>query len=149
MSRSPGPPSATRNSPRPVTDERLPWVLMSVETSSLAAAVPGLVRVDPHGSGITRVQDADGARYLDPAGAGIIDAATLDRIRALRIPPAWADVWISPDPAGHIQATGTDSKGRLQYLYHQLSRAQRDAQKFGHMLRFADALPRLRTATTA
>jgi len=122
---------------------------MSLEASSLAAAVPGLVRIDPHGPGITRVRDTDGVRYLDPAGAEITDAATLGRIRALRIPPAWAEVWISPDPVGHIQATGTDSKGRLQYLYHQLWREQRDAQKFGHMLRFADALPRLRTATTA
>ena len=122
---------------------------MSLEASSLAAAVPGLVRSDPHGPGITRVRDTDGVRYLDPAGAEVTDAATLGRIRALRIPPAWADVWISPDPAGHIQATGTDSKGRLQYLYHRLWREQRDAQKFGHMLRFADALPRLRTAATA
>jgi DNA topoisomerase I len=128
---------------------RLPWLLMSLEASPLAAAVPGLVRIDPHGPGITRVRDADGVRYLDLAGAEITDTATLGRIRALRIPPAWADVWISPDPAGHIQATGTDSKGRLQYLYHRLWREQRDAQKFGHMLRFADALPRLRTAATA
>ena len=119
---------------------------MSLEASSLAAAVPGLVRSDPHGPGITLLRGADGVRYLDPAGAEITDAATLGRIRALRIPPAWADVWISPDAAGHIQATGTDSKGRLQYLYHRLWREQRDVQKFGHMLRFADALPQLRTA---
>src|SRR6201995_936167 len=146
MSRSPRPPSATRNSPRSVTDEGLPWVLMSLEASPLAAAVPGLVRIDPHGPGITRVRDTNGVRYLDPDGAEITDAATLGRIQALRVPPAWADVWISPDPLGHIQATGTDSKDRLQYLYHRFWREQRDAQKFGHMLRFADALPRLRTA---
>jgi DNA topoisomerase IB len=120
---------------------------MSEEAPPLAAAVPGLMRSDPHGPGISRVRDSDGFRYLDPAGADISDAATLDRIRALRIPPAWADVWISPDPLGHIQATGTDSKGRLQYLYHQLWREQRDAQKFGHMLTFAGALPGLRAAT--
>jgi DNA topoisomerase I len=120
---------------------------MSEEAPPLAAAVPGLVRSDPHGPGITRVRAGDGFRYLDQAGAEISDAAALDRIRALRIPPAWADVWISPDPLGHIQAAGTDSKGRLQYLYHPLWREQRDAQKFGHMLRFAGALPGLRTAT--
>src|SRR5580693_10471957 len=119
---------------------------MSEEAPPLAAAVPGLVRSDPHGPGITRVRAGDGFRYLDLAEAEITDAATLERIRSLRVPPAWADVWISPDPLGHIQATGTDSKGRLQYLYHRLWREQRDAQKFGHMLRFADALPRLRTA---
>ena len=86
---------------------------MSLEASPLAAAVPGLLRSDPHGPGMTRVRDEVGFRYLDPSGAQMTDAWTLDRIRALRIPPAWADVWISPDPLGHIQATGTDSKGRL------------------------------------
>ena len=69
------------------------------------------------------------------------------RISALSIPPAWKDVWISPDPLGHIQATGVDSRGRTQYLYHELWRAQRDSEKFAHMLRFAAALPALRTAT--
>ena len=119
---------------------------MSLDASPPSAAVPGLVRSDPHRPGIGRVRDEGGFGYLDPSGAQITDAATLDRIRGLRIPPAWTDVWISPDPLGHIQATGTDSKDRLQYLYHRLWREQRDAQKFGHMLRFADALPTLRMA---
>jgi DNA topoisomerase-1 len=82
---------------------------MSLEASSLAAAVPGLVRSDPHGHGISRDRDDDGFRYLDPSGRQITDAATLDRIRALRIPPAWADVWISADPLGHIQARRRDA----------------------------------------
>jgi DNA topoisomerase-1 len=77
----------------------------------------------------------------------VTDARTLQRIGALVIPPGWKDVWISPDPIGHIQATGVDSRGRTQYLYHDLWREQRDAQKFAHMLRFAAALPALRTAT--
>ncbi len=85
--------------------------------------------------------------YRDPAGAEITDLATLQRIRALALPPAWRSVWISPDPLGHIQATGVDSRGRTQYRYHQLWREQRDAQKFDHMLRFASALPALRDAT--
>jgi DNA topoisomerase I len=58
-------------------------------------------------------------------------------------------VWISPDQLGHIQATGVDSRGRTQYLYHQLWREQRDAEKFAHMLRFGRALPTLRTAAAA
>ena len=111
------------------------------------AAVAGLTRSDPHGPGITRVRDGEGFRYHDPSGADITDPRTLQRIRALAIPPAWKDVWISADPAGHIQATGVDSRGRTQYRYHQLWREQRDTQKFAHMLRFADALPELRTAT--
>ena len=114
---------------------------------SPAAATPGLIRSDPHGPGLSRVPGHAGFRYLGPSGAEITDAGTLDRIRALRIPPAWTGVWISAGPLGHIQATGVDSKGRTQYLYHQLWRDQRDAQKFAHMLRFATALPELRTAT--
>jgi DNA topoisomerase IB len=119
---------------------------MTLDTSSAASAVAGLVRSDPHGAGITRARDDEGFRYRDPSGAEITQAEVRDRIRALRIPPAWENVWISPDPLGHIQATGVDSRGRTQYLYHPLWREQRDSQKFAHMLRFADALPALRTA---
>src|ERR1700735_5096572 len=111
------------------------------------AAVPGLTRSDPHGPGISRRRDGARFRYDDPLGAPVTDAETLLRIKALAIPPAWTDVWISPDPLGHIQATGVDSRGRTQYRYHQLWREQRDAQKFAHMLRFAGALPELRAAT--
>ena len=112
-----------------------------------AAAVAGLNRSDPRGPGITRFRQGDGFGYRDPSGAQITDAATLRRIRGLTLPPAWTGVWISPDPLGHIQATGVDSRGRTQYRYHQLWREQRDAQKFEHMLRFAAALPALRAAT--
>jgi DNA topoisomerase IB len=119
---------------------------MSLEATSLEAAVAGLVRSDPHGPGISRPRDQDGFRYRDPAGAKITDAETLDRVHALTIPPAWENVWIAADPLGHIQATGVDGKGRTQYIYHRLWREQRDAQKFMHMLRFASALPVLRSA---
>lgn len=117
---------------------------MGLDTST--AAVTGLMRSDPHSQGISRVRGKQGFRYLDPAGREITRAQTLDRVRALRIPPAWENVWISPDPLGHIQATGVDSQRRVQYIYHQLWREQRDAQKFTHMLHFAKALPRLRAA---
>jgi DNA topoisomerase I len=120
---------------------------MSAEASSQAAAVPGLRRSDPHSPGITRERAGAGFRYRDPSGADITSAETLQRIGTLVIPPGWKDVWISADPLGHIQATGVDSRGRTQYRYHQLWREQRDAQKFAHMLRFAGALPALRTAT--
>jgi DNA topoisomerase I len=120
---------------------------LSAGTSSPAAAVPGLTRSDPHGPGITRERASDGFRYRDHSGAQVTGSQELLRIGALGIPPAWKDVWISPDPLGHIQATGVDSRSRTQYRYHQLWREQRDAQKFAHMLRFADALPALRSAT--
>ena len=113
----------------------------------VSSAVAGLSRSDPRSPGISRVRTGDGFGYRDPAGAEIADPATLQRIRALALPPAWQSVWISPDPLGHIQATGMDSQGRTQYRYHQLWREQRDVQKFEHMLRFAGALPTLRLAT--
>src|ERR1700728_5066118 len=121
---------------------------MSIEPQPLGpdAAVAGLTRSDPHGPGISRRRDGARFRYDDPSGAPVTDAETLLRIKALRIPPAWENVWISTDPLGHIQATGVDSRDRLQYIYHRLWREQRDTQKFAHMIRFAGALPALRTA---
>lgn len=119
----------------------------NLQSMAGVAAVAGLTRSDPRGPGITRMRRGDEFWYADPVGAQITDAQTLARIRALAIPPAWRQVWISPDPVGHIQATGLDSRGRTQYRYHQLWREQRDGQKFEHMLRFAAALPTLRMAT--
>ena len=115
--------------------------------SSEAAAVPGLTRSDPHAPGITREQGNEGFDYLDSSGTRVTDLATLERIAALSIPPAWKNVWISPDPLGHIQATGVDGRGRTQYRYHPIWREQREVQKFSHMVGFAHALPGLRTAT--
>lgn len=72
------------------------------------------------------------------------DAATRARIRSLAIPPAWTDVWISPDPNGHLQAVGRDARGRKQYRYHPRWRQVRDETKYGRMAAFGSALPRLR-----
>jgi len=120
---------------------------MSAGAPLLAAAVPGLIRSDPHGPGISRERSGGGFRYHDASGTEVTSPETLHRIAAIGIPPAWKEVWISPDPLGHIQATGVDRRGRTQYRYHQVWREQRDAQKFAHMLRFAEALPALRSAT--
>ena len=106
--------------------------------------VSDLVRSDPGVPGIRRRRCGRGFRYLGPDGAAVRDRGTIARIRALVIPPAWQDVWICPDPAGHIQATGTDAAGRRQYRYHDLWREQRDQQKHDRMLEFGAALPRLR-----
>jgi DNA topoisomerase I len=119
---------------------------LNADSSPQAAAVPGLSRSDPHGPGITRERISHGFRYRDPSGSEVNSPEILHRIGALGIPPAWKEVWISPDPLGHIQATGVDSRGRTQYRYHQVWREQRDVQKFAHMLRFAGALPALRSA---
>jgi DNA topoisomerase-1 len=82
--------------------------------------------------------------YVDPHGSYLKEGGTVRRIRALAIPPAWTDVWISPDPNGHIQATGRDDKGRKQYRYHPDWAAERDGQKYSSLTAFAEALPRLR-----
>src|SRR5687767_3463383 len=105
-----------------------------------------LRRVDPSTTGLRRVRRGRGFCYLDAAGGIVRDPETLDRIRALAIPPAWTDVWICPWPNGHIQAVGVDAKGRKQYRYHDAWRQRRDQEKFDHMLAFARALPGLRRA---
>ena len=103
-----------------------------------------LRRSDLSVPGIRRVRHGRGFRYLDEDGAAVTDPEVLARIDELVIPPAWQDVWISPYPGGHIQATGIDQAGRKQYLYHPRWRERRDAEKFDDMVRFARALPALR-----
>ncbi|HTP19044.1 MAG TPA: hypothetical protein VMJ65_05535 [Solirubrobacteraceae bacterium] len=80
----------------------------------------------------------------DADGVPVTDRETLGRVGALRIPPAWTDVWISTAPNAHLRATGLDSKGRRQYLYHPLWRLRRDEEKFDDMLEFAERLPGVR-----
>jgi DNA topoisomerase-1 len=94
--------------------------------------------------GLKRVATGDGFEYFDPDGERIEDPQVLDRIRALAIPPAWTDVWISPQASGHIQATGRDVKGRKQYRYHDGWSAHASETKFERLPAFAQALPRLR-----
>jgi DNA topoisomerase IB len=74
----------------------------------------------------------------------VADEKTLERVRALAVPPAWSEVWICPWPNGHIQAIGTDAAGRRQYRYHGQWRVERDREKFDHTVDFATALPKLR-----
>jgi len=98
--------------------------------------------------GIRRVGSPKRFRYVDGHGtpAGRV---TVDRVRALAIPPAWKDVWICPDPNGHLQATGRDAKGRKQYRYHPRWRLVRDETKFGRLSAFARALPKIRARTAS
>ena len=112
-----------------------------------AARAAGLRYVNDNQPGIARIRDSDAFRYLDPNGDTVDDPKTLERIEALAIPPAWTDVWICPNPRGHIQATGRDAKGRKQYRYHLRWRAVRDEAKFERMLAFGEALPGIRERT--
>ncbi|MEA2974110.1 MAG: topoisomerase [Actinomycetota bacterium] len=103
-----------------------------------------LRRSDLTGPGIRRQPAGKGFVYRDADGRKVTDPEVLDRIRALAIPPAWIDVWICPYPRGHIQAVGTDARGRRQYRYHDVWRLDRDREKFDHMLEFGRCLPKLR-----
>lgn len=106
----------------------------------------GLRYVNDDEPGIRRRKAGGGFTYVGPDGRRISDRAELARIRSLAVPPAYRDVWICPDPDGHIQATGRDDKGRKQYRYHPRFREARESNKYAHMLEFADALPGIRAA---
>jgi DNA topoisomerase-1 len=104
--------------------------------------VHGLQYVSDELPGIRRVKRGRGFQYVAPNGNG--GAVDRDRIISLAIPPAWTDVWISPDPNGHIQATGRDAKGRKQYRYHPHWRKARDRDKYRRLAAFGSALPDVR-----
>jgi DNA topoisomerase I len=109
-----------------------------------SAKVAGLSYVTDTKPGIRRKRSGKGFTYLDPDGKPIRDPVVLRRIASLAIPPAWTEVWISPKPLGHLQATGRDARGRKQYRYHPRWRDVRDETKYTRMLAFGAALPRIR-----
>lgn len=118
------------------------------ETEPHPAAQASLVHVSDLEPGIRR-KGSKRFAYLDSKGRPVTDEKTLKRIRMLAIPPAWTDVWISPEPEGHIQATGRDLRGRKQYRYHARWTAFRDEAKYSSLVAFADALPKLRRRVDA
>ncbi len=122
----------------------LPEVITDPVESAKAA---GLRYVTDLGPGIRRKRAGRGWSYVGRDGKPIRDPATLARIKALGIPPAYTDVWICPNPNGHIQATGRDARGRKQYRYHPRWREVRDETKYGRMMAFGAALPAIRERT--
>jgi DNA topoisomerase-1 len=124
-------------------------VVMSARFSASAsprddAKEAGLRHLAAEDLSIRRIRSGAGFSYRSAAGVAVSDAATLKRIRALAIPPAWRDVRISGHHNAHLQAIGYDARGRRQYRHHPRWRAVRDANKFEHLVAFAEALPRLR-----
>ena len=112
---------------------------------TVSAQVAGLRYVnDLRTPGIRRIGRNKRFRYVDPNGRRVSDREVLARIKSLVIPPAWTDVWICTNPLGHLQATGRDARGRKQYRYHSRWRKVRDEVKYGRMLAFAAALPKVR-----
>ena len=100
----------------------------------------------PTDRGFRREGTPEAFRYVDSDGRKLRSSDVLARIRTLAIPPAWTSVWICEDPQGHLQATGRDARGRLQYRYHAQWRAQRDEYKFDRLAEFGAALPAIREA---
>ncbi|WP_294943094.1 DNA topoisomerase IB [uncultured Microbacterium sp.] len=111
--------------------------------------MPRLRRVRPgRDLGYRRLRSGSGFRYVDADGAAL-PAAERERVVALVIPPAWDDVWICAAANGHIQATGVDEAGRMQYLYHPDWSTTRDKGKYARALQLAESLPRARGRITA
>ena len=109
-----------------------------------AAESAGLRYVSDARPGVRRRKSGKGFTYLKSDLSPLKDPIALRRIKALAVPPAWTDVWISPHADGHIQATGRDAKGRKQYRYHPRFREVRESTKYEHVVEFADALPAIR-----
>ncbi|MCF6118770.1 DNA topoisomerase IB [Mesorhizobium muleiense] len=110
------------------------------EASADRASLTYVTDTEP---GIRRFRTGEGFSYKGPDGQGV-DENTMARIKALAIPPAWTDVWISPVADGHIQATGRDQRGRKQYRYHPQWAEERDGVKYSSLVAFAESLPELR-----
>ena len=113
----------------------------------LHAADAGLTYITDARPGVRRRRAGTGFAYAGPDGERITNPARIAWFKRLAIPPAWTDVWISPIRRGHIQATGRDARGRKQYRYHPQWRAVRDEAKYGRLIDFARALPKIRRRT--
>jgi DNA topoisomerase-1 len=123
-------------------------VTQAAQAHTASARAAGLTYTTDGKPGIQRVKAGRAFRYLGPQGKPV-KSRDLKRIRSLVIPPAWRDVWICPDPRGHLQATGRDARGRKQYRYHPRWREVRDDTKYGRLIQFGRALPAIRRRTEA
>ena len=122
-------------------------VLVDARDPLRAAKLAGLRYVSDGRRGIGRKRAGKSFSYTATDGTILRDKTVLARIRALVIPPAWTEVWISPHPHGHLQATGRDARGRKQYRYHPRWREVRDEAKYDRLVPFAETLPRIRART--
>lgn len=109
----------------------------------------GLRYVSDEEPGYTRRRAGKGWSYKDEEGSTIRDGEVRARIEELAIPPAWTEVWICPDPLGHIQATGRDDAGRKQYRYHPRWREVRNRDKYARLIGFGESLPDIRKGVAA
>jgi len=121
-----------------------PEMVAALQDPEVSARAVGLRHVSDQTPGLTRERNGNNFRYRDPSGKLVRDPETMRRIKSLVIPPAWTDVWICPNPNGHLQATGRDDRRRKQFRYHPRWREIRDETKYARMIAFARALPGIR-----
>jgi len=126
-----------------------PRKLEELTIPSVSASEAGLLYVSDESPGYRREPARKGFRYRETKGKIIRHAAVVQHIKSLAIPPAWTEVWICPDPTGHLQATGRDDRGRKQHRYHPHWRQIRDETKYGRMIIFGRKLPQIRRRIAA
>jgi DNA topoisomerase-1 len=120
---------------------------LELDDPQASAEEAGLRYVTDTVPGIRRQRSGKRSRYFDAKGRPVTHPAAVAWYDGLAIPPAWTDVWISPTRRGHLQATGRDARGRKVYRYHPRWREIRDEAKYGRLVEFARALPRIRRRT--
>lgn len=98
---------------------------------------------------VARRRNGRGYCYVDRDGNRIDDAGFLDRVRGLKIPPAWQEVRIALNPKAHIQAFGSDAEGRVQYIYHYEWERRRIQHRQRQLAQLTEALPKLRRRVAA
>ena len=103
-----------------------------------------LLYVSDDAPGYSRRRKGSGFIFFDGHGSVVRKHSLLSRFRALRIPPAWRNFWIGSDTDCHMQATGRDSRGRKQYIYHPQWNEIRNSTKFDRLVPCASALPSIR-----
>jgi DNA topoisomerase-1 len=118
--------------------------LKTIEIDAVSLKAVGLKYVSDTEPGIRRLKRGKGFCYKLPDGVLLSDEEERQRIASLGLPPAYENVWICLDPRGHLQATGYDSRGRKQYRYHVEWQSFRSERKFDQLLRFGEALPKIR-----
>jgi len=105
---------------------------------------PKLTHVTDQDPGISRRVCGRGYTYFLPSGRRLRSKKRRQRINELGIPPAWMDVWICNLPDGHLQATGQDSAGRKQYIYHPEWETYSKQKKYDRLINFGQHLPKIR-----
>src|SRR5438093_995577 len=122
-------------SPRRLAAENLTSAVSFLPTHASRMATRWLRRIGSKGSGF---------RYVDERGRPLRDQRTIQRIRALVLPPAWRDVHVAASPRTNIQAWGFDARGRKQYRYHDRAVERRERRKYYRVRQLAKELPRMR-----